>query len=458
MDSGNGNKTEGASILIVEDSPTQAMLLKHLLERHGYQVTAAASGKEALEFLSSRRPALIISDIVMPEMDGYELTQAIKLNEELVDIPVILLTTLVDPEDIIKGLEAKVDFYLNKPIDEEFLLSKVESVLANPTTNRNMAAMREIEVTVGGKPRVVKLSAENSLNLLVSTYENAIQINKRLLRAQTDLRGLNRDLEKKVRERTAHLEAEIVQRKGAEEKVKLRTGELEAANTELREFAYVVSHDLKAPLRAVSQLAGWIASDHSEHMDQDGKEMITLLLGRLDRMHNLIEGILQYSRIGRVREEADEVDLDRLLHDIIDLLAPPEHIRIEVLRPLPVVFYEPTRAGQVLQNLISNAMKYMDKPQGEIRIDCENSGSFWQISVADNGPGIDSKYFEKIFMIFQTLQARDDFESTGIGLTLVKRIVEMHGGKIWLESELGKGTTFFFTIPRPTPTGEEASE
>ena len=222
--------------------------------------------------------------------------------------------------------------------------------------------------------------------------------------------------------------------------------DLQTVNKELQEFAYVVSHDLKAPLRSIGSLAGWLASDYADKLDEDGREQLGLLQGRVKRMHGLIEGILQYSRVGRVREERKRVDLDELARDIVDLLDPPSHIEVVFETPLPALVCEETRIVQVFQNLLSNAIKFMDKPKGEIRIAARQKGAFWQFDIADNGPGISEKYFEKIFVLFQTLVARDDMESTGVGLTVVKKIVEMHEGEIWLESEEGKGTVFHFTL------------
>ncbi len=434
-------------VMVVEDSRTQAMLLKHLLERNGYRVIVAISGREALDLLAQNKPSLIISDIVMPKMDGYELTQRIKEDEKLAGIPVILLTALSDPDDVIRGLEAKVDFYLTKPYDEDFLLNKIGLVISNPA-GRPKGELQKLEVNLWGTPHQVKVDPEHSLSLLASTYENAVQLNAKLRKTQSDLQILNRDLEKKVDERTAHLKAEVAQRKEAEEKVLQRTAELEAANNELREFAYVVSHDLKAPLRGVSQLAAWLAADQADNLDDDGKEMIDLLLTRLDRMHNLIEGILQYSRIGRVKEEETEVDLNELVAEIIDLLAPPDNVTVSVENTMPVLRLERTRIGQVFQNLLSNAIKFLDKPEGLVKVTCEENETHWRFGVTDNGPGIDPKYHEKIFQIFQTLTARDELESTGIGLTVVKKIIDMAGGRITVESELGVGTAFFFTLPK----------
>ena len=220
-------------------------------------------------------------------------------------------------------------------------------------------------------------------------------------------------------------------------------------NEELSHFAYVVSHDLKAPLRGIKLLTEWLVTDYSEQLGDEAKENLDLLQSRVDRMHNLIEGVLQYSRVGRIEEDKAEVDLNGLLADIVDAIAPPENVAIRIEGTLPTLEGEPTRIGQVFQNLLSNAVKYMDKPAGEIVVAHEDTGDAWMFSISDNGPGIEERYFERIFKIFQTLTARDEFESTGVGLTLVKKIIELYGGRIWVESEVGRGSTFFFTFPKP---------
>ncbi len=219
-------------------------------------------------------------------------------------------------------------------------------------------------------------------------------------------------------------------------------------NKELTDFAYVVSHDLKAPLRGIKTLAGWIIADCADQLGAEAKEQLSLLLNRVDRMHDLIDGILQYSRIGRITEEETRVDLSELVPQVVDLLAAPEHIEITIRDELPVVECGRTRITQVFQNVISNAIKYMDKPRGHITIGCSGDEGCWTFRVTDNGPGIDEKYHERIFQLFQTLSPRDDRESTGIGLTLVKKIVELNGGRVWVESALGEGSTFFFTLPQ----------
>jgi len=242
--------------------------------------------------------------------------------------------------------------------------------------------------------------------------------------------------------------SDITERKRAEAELEERTKQVEAANKELKDFAYIVSHDLKAPLRAVSNLVRWIEKDYKDAVDEDGKELINLLLGRVKRMNNLIDGVLQYSRIGRIREKEKVVDLNAVAEEAINLIGTPDNIQITIEDRLPSVRGGKTRLGQVFQNLLDNAIKFMDKPGGEVKIGCADEGTHWRLSVADNGPGIDEGYHEKIFQVFQTLTPRDELESTGIGLTLVKKVIENAGGRIWVESTAGKGSTFFFTLPK----------
>lgn len=221
-----------------------------------------------------------------------------------------------------------------------------------------------------------------------------------------------------------------------------------AANEELTNFAYVVSHDLKAPLRGIASLADWLSQDYADKFDAQGREHMRLLIRRVHRMSALIDGILEYSRAGRVKETSTRVDMNALMREIVDLLAPPPNIQVLVATPLPTLIVDKTRIQQVLQNLLSNAIKYMDKPAGKIRIDCVDQEQALLFSVSDNGPGIEQRHFDRIFQLFQTLAPRDQVESTGVGLALVKKIVEMYGGRVWVESEVGTGSTFFFTLPR----------
>jgi PAS domain S-box-containing protein len=232
-----------------------------------------------------------------------------------------------------------------------------------------------------------------------------------------------------------------------EEKIKQRTAQLEHSNSELRDFAQIVSHDLKAPLRAISQLSFWISQDYADKIDEEGQSHLKLLISRVQRLDNLIEGILQYSRAGRVREKEVEINFNEIVNETVQLLNPPSTIKIVIENKLPNYIGDQTRFTQLFQNLIHNAIKSINKPKGLIKIGCIKKDAFWEFYIADNGIGIEEKYFERIFNIFQRLESRDEQEGTGVGLSLVKRIVQIYGGDIWVNSKLEKGTTFFFKLP-----------
>jgi len=258
------------------------------------------------------------------------------------------------------------------------------------------------------------------------------------LQAEQELEKLNKDLESAV-------------------------WELRRANKELQEFAYITAHDLKTPLRGIGTLADWISTDYADKFDDQGKKQVRLLVGKAKQMSALIDDILQYSRLGHTSPEKRQVDLNTVLSEVIAGIDPPENIQITIENELPVLMCEKTQIIQVFQNLLSNAVKYMDKPEGQIKVGCVEQDGFWKFSVADNGPGIDEKYFKKIFKIFQTLSPNDRVDSTGIGLSIVKKIVELNAGIVWVESELGQGSTFFFTVPmsnicREVLTGSTAEQ
>jgi len=223
---------------------------------------------------------------------------------------------------------------------------------------------------------------------------------------------------------------------------------LKKSNKELEDFAYIASHDLKAPLRGINQLSSWISEDYSKVLDKKGKEDLEMLRERTCRMNNMIQGILEYSRIGRMEEKAEKIDLNELVKDIIESLFPPDNIKILIENELPEYTADRTRLIQLFQNLLSNAIKYMDKPEGIIKIGCAEEENEWKFSISDNGPGIEKKYFYKIFKIFHSLESEPAHKGTGIGLTIVKKIIDLYNGRIWIESEVGKGTTFYFTLPK----------
>lgn len=244
------------------------------------------------------------------------------------------------------------------------------------------------------------------------------------------------------------LTLEIAERREAEQKQTELIDKVDNINKELKDFASIVSHDLKAPLRGIKSLAGWLLDDCSDRLGDQGKEQINLLLGRVERMYNLIDGVLQYSIVGRTEEKVVPINLNKFVPEIIDMLVPPKHIRVTVENDLPVVECEETQIMQLFQNLLGNAIKYMSKPQGWVKVGCTEEDGDWKFSISDNGPGIDKKNFEKIFKMFQVVAVSEELQGTGVGLTVAKKIVELHGGKIWVESKVGEGSTFFFTLPK----------
>lgn len=247
---------------------------------------------------------------------------------------------------------------------------------------------------------------------------------------------------------------DIRARKRAEQEIQQQKNDLESVNRELRDFAHVISHDLKAPLRAISHLSSWIYEDNIGKLDEDSKQNLIRLKSSVTRMSDLIDGVLNYSSIGRKLQKREFVDLNALLMEVISILYVPGNIEIHIDDDLPAVFGSRVQLGQVFQNLLNNAIQSIDKEQGEIRIESTREENEWRFSVKDNGRGIARDHFDRIFQPFQTLSYKDGVKNNGIGLSIVRKIVEIHDGKVWLESEPGKGTTFYFTLPIGTQDGE----
>ncbi|MCC6231084.1 MAG: PAS domain S-box protein [Verrucomicrobiales bacterium] len=254
----------------------------------------------------------------------------------------------------------------------------------------------------------------------------AVRIDRQREHAEARIRQLNAELEQRVEERTA---------------------DLRSTNEELAEFAYVVTHDLKAPLRGIHQLSEWLSQDHAARLDAEGLRLLGLLRGRVQHLQRMIDGLLACAKVGRTPEAESSVSSLNMIREIASVIAPPANIRIEPAPDLPVIWGNPDRLYQIFQNLLDNAVKYLDKEHGLIRASAQRRRGSWEFRVADNGPGISPRYQEKVFQIFQRLDPMGQIPGVGLGLTLVKRIVETRGGRIWIESTEGEGTTICFTWP-----------
>ncbi len=224
--------------------------------------------------------------------------------------------------------------------------------------------------------------------------------------------------------------------------------ELEHVQRQFQEFAYVVSHDLRAPVRAIKTVAEWVLQDYADRLDQEGKEQLAILSDRADRLNAMIEAVLEYSRIGRITEPTVAVDLNELIQDIISHLSLPCGITIKTDANLPIIQAEPKRIRQVFEHLITNAVHAIDKAEGLVSIAAEEQDTFWHLTVTDNGCGIRQQDIEKIFKLFHTLKPRDLSSSLGAGLALTKKIVEVVGGRIWVDSDPGSGSTFHVQWPK----------
>ena len=242
--------------------------------------------------------------------------------------------------------------------------------------------------------------------------------------------------------------SDVNERKKAEIQLNEYLSDLEKTNKELDKFAYIVSHDLKAPLRAIGNLTDWITQDSADNLTDESKENFQIIKGRVKRMEQLINAILEYSKVSKHKGTQELFSFNEIIHNAVDLAGTDSNCKVEISGTMPEYYGDKVKYQQVFMNLISNGIKHNNKEQKKIEISCREEGKFWEFMIKDNGPGIDKRFHEKVFVIFQTLKARDEFESTGIGLSIVKKIVEEAGGSIRIESTPGEGAAFYFTVPK----------
>jgi len=404
-------------IMAVEDSSVQAKKLKFLLAENGFSIQVFNNGKEALKAALDKLPTLIISDIVMPEMDGYELCSNLKADSRTKEIPVILLTSLRDPLDIIKGLQAGADNFITKPYEDNYLLSRIQYLLANRNIQKSGGAEMVMEIMFKGNRYSINSEKKQILDLLLSVYEAAIQRNDELIQTQAQLQASNE--------------------------------ELLTANQELEAFAHTVSHDLRSPLQRVLGYADVIGEEYSDVLDKNAHEFLQKIKDAARSMAQITEDLLRFSRSARAEMEHDRVNLSDIAKNIITGFRQREPDRtVEVfIEENLVCTADPGLITIVLENLLSNAWKYSGKTQlARISFKAVPVARGIAYSVSDNGAGFDMANQHKMFNPFERFHTQQEFPGTGVGLATVRRIIERHGGKIWAEGAVGKGATFFFTL------------
>lgn len=387
-------------VLLVDDREENLIGLETILKDENYDLVKARSGKEALSLLLKDVDYhLIILDVLMPIMNGFETAELIYDREKLVNIPIIFLTALDIEGNIYKGYQAGAIDYIRKPIIPELLKVKVRAF--------------------------VKLSEQN----------------RELVRQEKRLRLANKKLEQ-----------EIAERKVSEEKIKNLNFELEAKLEQVQSldsFNYSISHDLMSPLNSITALAGLLRRMPEGKIDDDVIEIVNHILKSSDQMAKLIKDLLIFSRQAHMELTKSEFSMKALVNEVvqdISLNMPLEKTEI-VINNLPDATGDNSMLKQVWTNLISNAVKYSQKKEKpRVEIGSTSDHGKYVYYVKDNGAGFDMKEYSRLFRIFQRLHHEREFKGTGVGLAVVKRIVDKHDGRIWAESSVGSGSNFYFTL------------
>jgi signal transduction histidine kinase len=420
------------NILVVDDKPENLRLLSTLLSERGYQCRAVLNGPMALRAVQTKAPDLVLLDIMMPQMDGYEVCQKLKEDQKTREIPVIFLSAKDEVFDKIKAFTLGAVDYISKPFQVEEVLARIE----------NQLVLRRLQMQL--KEQNVLLQQEINSRLAV---EKTLQEQNVLLQQEINSRLA---VEKILQEQNILLQKEISERQRAELALQKTNQELARSNAELEQFASIASHDLQAPLATIANYAQLLEERDKDNLDAKAHQFIHKIVKGSSRMQKLIDDLLEYSRVSSRGQKFEVCDCNRILEEVMANLQGVIHKNKASLSYslMPVVMGDNSQLVQLFQNLISNAIKYHGDEPPVIEITSLNQNEYWLFAVRDNGIGIDSKYFSRIFQIFQRLHTQEAYSGTGIGLAICQKILARHGGKIWVESELGQGATFYFTLPQ----------
>lgn len=404
-------------VLGVEDSLVQAKKLEHFFQIHNIDYKLFIKAEDAYKFALENPPELIISDIMMPGWNGYEFCTKVKSSPDLNSIPVILLTSLQDPHDIIKGLQAGADNFITKPYDENYLLSRIQYLLINRDIRKAGNAEMVIELVFRGQKYQINSDKKQILDLLLSVYEAAIQRNDELIAIKAQLETANENLI--------------------------------SANKDLEAFTRMVSHDLRSPLNGIIGFSDLLLTDTDYNLNPETENLLKFIQDSAWSMSQLINDLLAFARSGTVELERETLDLSEIAKDVMSKVLARDssrHVEIDI-QPNLNTQADPRMMRVVLDNLFGNAFKYSEKVSNA-RICFGQKTLYGQrvFFVEDNGAGFDIHKAEKLFQPFQRFHTSTEFKGTGVGLSTVKKIIDRHGGQIWAESEPGKGTTFFFTL------------
>ncbi len=407
-------------VLVIDDLPVNRQFLSYLLNRHGFAVQAADSGAMAFQLLAGELPQLILADVRMPGMDGYEFCRRLKADPRTREIPVLFISSLEETRDKLLAFEAGGVDYVSSPFQAGEIIARIRTHLSLHLLRLSLA-----EANAGLERRVAErtLQLEESLGLLRREVAER-------RRAEAELQDLTQDLERRVLERTA---------------------QLEAANGELEAFSYSVSHDLRAPLRGIDGFSQVLQEDYQDRLDEAGRSHLARIRAGTGRMGELIEDLLNLAKVGRGELNLAEVDLSALAGDILAGLArtEPERRLAARIQPGLTVRADPRLLRVALENLLGNAWKFTsgrELPVIELGEAAPGAGER-TFFVRDNGAGFPMDQVDRLFASFQRLHSTAEFAGTGIGLTIVQRIIHRHGGRIRAEGEPDRGATFHFTLP-----------